>query len=156
METLEACTVVTDVHTIANLDLMTCTTKDYENIHTEFCLEALHATVVTALAGYFDVFFDLPDKPVHFSTGPQSTPTHWKQVLFYLQEPIVMTKGKSQFQIVPLRQPRSLTLQTNLTKTSFAGEKLAGELTCRRHRKHVRSLEVDISVQGKKYSFNLN
>jgi protein arginine N-methyltransferase 3 len=29
-----------------------------------------------------------------FSTGPQSMPTHWKQTLFLLREPISVTEGQ--------------------------------------------------------------
>jgi len=32
-------------------------------------------------------------KITSFSTGPQSIPTHWKQTLFLLREPIVVTEG---------------------------------------------------------------
>lgn len=30
-----------------------------------------------------------------FSTGPQSTPTHWKQTIFMLREPITVSEGLS-------------------------------------------------------------
>ncbi|KAG5654314.1 hypothetical protein H0H81_004733 [Sphagnurus paluster] len=33
------------------------------------------------------------DTIVSFSTGPQSVPTHWKQTLFLLREPITVTEG---------------------------------------------------------------
>ncbi len=34
-------------------------------------------------------------KITSFSTGPESVPTHWKQTLFLLREPIVMQDGTS-------------------------------------------------------------
>lgn len=36
-----------------------------------------------------------PEAPkiTSFSTGPQSIPTHWKQTLFLLREPIVVNEG---------------------------------------------------------------
>ena len=33
------------------------------------------------------------EKVRSFSTGPRSTPTHWKQTLFLLREPIVVDEG---------------------------------------------------------------
>ena len=42
---------------------------------------------ITAIVGYFDTYFDLPN-PVMFSTGPAVTPTHWKQTIFYMPQPI--------------------------------------------------------------------
>ena len=41
-------------------------------------------------AAYFDVDFAGPNirKPTVFTTGPHGTPTHWKQTLLYLQEPL--------------------------------------------------------------------
>jgi protein arginine N-methyltransferase 3 len=33
------------------------------------------------------------DKIVSFSTGPESTPTHWKQTLFILREPMFVSGG---------------------------------------------------------------
>ena len=29
-----------------------------------------------------------------FTTGPESEPTHWKQTLFFLREPITVSEGK--------------------------------------------------------------
>jgi len=48
--------------------------------------------LLTSIAGYFDVFFDL-DNPVSFSTGPLAAPTHWKQTIFFLDNPIAMKAG---------------------------------------------------------------
>jgi type I protein arginine methyltransferase len=33
------------------------------------------------------------DKITSFSTGPESTPTHWKQTIFILREPMVVSGG---------------------------------------------------------------
>lgn len=32
---------------------------------------------------------------VFFTTGPRGTPTHWKQTVFLLKEPLVVVEGKS-------------------------------------------------------------
>ena len=33
------------------------------------------------------------DKITSFSTGPESTPTHWKQTIFILREPMIVSGG---------------------------------------------------------------
>lgn len=37
------------------------------------------------------------EKITSFSTGPKSVPTHWKQTLFFLREPIVVDEGSPSF-----------------------------------------------------------
>lgn len=32
---------------------------------------------------------------VFFTTGPRGTPTHWKQTVFLLKEPLVVVQGSS-------------------------------------------------------------
>lgn len=87
--------VATTSHMLAELNLMTCSTKDYSYISSPFKLEALRDTSITAFAGYFDTFFDLPVESIHFTTGPQGEPTHWKQTVFYLKDPLQVRKGQS-------------------------------------------------------------
>lgn len=68
-------------------------TKDCVNFSSPFELKVKKTGSLTAIVGYFDIFFDL-DNPIHFSTGPYSAPTHWKQTVFSLSEPISITEGK--------------------------------------------------------------
>lgn len=83
--------VVTSSVQLCDLDLLTVTT-DCLDFSTEFQLVPTKTTEITALVGYFDTFFDLPN-PVTFSTGPHSKPTHWKQTAFLLQNPISVKEG---------------------------------------------------------------
>ncbi len=46
------------------------------------------------------------EKVTSFSTGPQSIPTHWKQTLFLLREPIVVEEGPSFLRFKCLADPR--------------------------------------------------
>jgi protein arginine N-methyltransferase 3 len=73
---------------------------------------------VTALAGYFDTFFDLPERNVFFSTGPHVTPTHWKQTVFYLSEPLEAKQGTVLTGWIdvrrPKRRPRNLKIIVHL------------------------------------------
>jgi len=42
-----------------------------------------------ALVAYFNVDFSKSHTPIRFSTGPRSRYTHWKQTVFYLNEPSI-------------------------------------------------------------------
>lgn len=92
---IEICNVddlMTNTAEIQAFDLYKVTT-DCVNFSSPFTLNVKKTGSLTAIIGYFDIFFDL-ENPVHFSTGPYSTPTHWKQTVFSLSEPISITEGK--------------------------------------------------------------
>lgn len=112
--------VLTEAQVVSDLDLMTVTEScmDFES---PLELRCLRAGKLTALAGYFDTFFELPEA-VEFSTGPQARPTHWKQTVFYLPEPL----------------------------TVAAGDVVRGHFKCRRDRKDVRALFVKIELAGQR------
>jgi protein arginine N-methyltransferase 3 len=95
VDVVRAETVATTASQLMLLDLATCNSRDI-SFKSPFTLKATHTEgdlPLTALVGYFDVFFDL-NKPVSFSTGPLATPTHWKQTIFFIDEPIIMKPGE--------------------------------------------------------------
>jgi hypothetical protein len=49
--------------------------------------EELHAFVV-----WFDAMFEGPDRTVELSTSPYSDSTHWRQSIFYIEEPVMVTQ----------------------------------------------------------------
>lgn len=118
--------ILTEPNVIADIDLMTATTESC-NFTYDFKLKVVTDGKVTCFVGYFDTFFELPHR-VEFSTGPQATPTHWKQTAFYLKD------------VVPVS----------------AGQVIEGTLKCRRHAKEVRSLAVTISVFGQTNQYTIN
>eukprot|EP00088_Acartia_fossae_P056829 TRINITY_DN6622_c0_g1_i2.p1 TRINITY_DN6622_c0_g1~~TRINITY_DN6622_c0_g1_i2.p1 ORF type:complete len:588 (-),score=142.04 TRINITY_DN6622_c0_g1_i2:598-2361(-) len=77
--------------TVLDLDINTCTVEDTE-FKASFDLAMTKDCDVTAIVGYFDIFFDLPNG-VMFSTGPEASPTHWKQTVFYLPKPMAIKQG---------------------------------------------------------------
>uniref|UniRef100_A0A674GQK0 type I protein arginine methyltransferase n=1 Tax=Taeniopygia guttata TaxID=59729 RepID=A0A674GQK0_TAEGU len=86
------------------------------------------ASVIKAIAGYFDVFFEKNcHNKVLFSTGPQCTKTHWKQTVFLLEKPIPVE----------------------------AGEALRGKITVRKNRKDPRSLFITLSVKDTQQTYSL-
>ena len=66
-------------------------------------------------------------QPIIFSTGPQSTPTHWKQTLFLFNESINVIQGS----------------------------KLKGKLNCRKSLENPRNLVIEIQVENLSCSFLL-
>ncbi|XP_046486951.1 protein arginine N-methyltransferase 3 [Neodiprion pinetum] len=118
---IEVCHVqdlITNVCELQSFDLYEVTTECM-NFTSPFSLKVKKTGSLTAIVGYFDVFFDL-DNPIQFSTGPHATPTHWKQTVFSLSEPISVTEG----------------------------ETVNGKLICRRHVKDVRGLVVTIQLKS--------
>uniref|UniRef100_A0AAG5CMT7 type I protein arginine methyltransferase n=1 Tax=Anopheles atroparvus TaxID=41427 RepID=A0AAG5CMT7_ANOAO len=117
--TVEECKpdhVITNANIIANFDLMEVDV-DCPNFSYDFELNVKRDSHLTALVGYFDTFFELPEH-IEFSTSPYTRPTHWKQTIFYLEEP------------VPVRE----------------GQSICGKFICRRDPKDVRSLFITIEV----------
>lgn len=118
--------VLTSPNVLVDLDLMTvdlnCPDFSYD-----FALETVKDGPLTAFVGYFDTFFELPEH-VMFSTSPFATPTHWKQVLFYLDQ----------------RYEQKV------------GDIIKGKFICRRDREDLRSLKVVIEVFGKTFKYALN
>ena len=93
IEVIPGRVVVSDNITVLDLDLNTCNIGDTQ-FSAKFDLRISQDSKLTGLCGYFDIFFDLPESPVMFSTGPQSKPTHWKQTIFYLPEKMAVKKDQ--------------------------------------------------------------
>lgn len=93
IEVIPGRVVVSDNITVLDLDLNTCNIGDTQ-FSAKFDLRISQDSKLTGLCGYFDIFFDLPESPVRFSTGPQSKPTHWKQTIFYLPEKMAVKKDQ--------------------------------------------------------------
>ena len=110
--------------TVLNLDLSTCTISN-TSFTSSFQLKISRDCELTGICGYFDIFFDLPDLTVMFSTGPQVAPTHWKQTIFYL--------------------PDKLPVKQNTT--------LNCSITCKRMRTDVRSLKISLTIEDKTYKY---
>lgn len=85
--------IVTSVHNIYSCDLYKCTVADTE-FTSSFELTCNDDTTVTTFVGYFDTIFQ-QENASNFSTGPFTRPTHWKQTLFHLRNPILCKKGCS-------------------------------------------------------------
>jgi len=118
--------VVSSQAKVLELDINKCSVEDTE-FSTNFTLEVTKDCEVTAILGYFDTFFDLPN-PVMFSTGPCATPTHWKQTIFYLSEKVSCKQN----------------------------QKLDGKIICKRMKTDARALKVSLELDGKVYRYTVD
>ncbi|CAG9836155.1 unnamed protein product [Diabrotica balteata] len=115
--------LLTDSQVVTEIDIKTCDMNACV-FSSKFNLTSVRDGILTAIAGYFDTFFDLENK-VEFSTGPNSTRTHWQQTLFFLPNTIDMK----------------------------AGDTVEGTISCKRLTKNVRGLSVTITIGSNKYQY---
>jgi hypothetical protein len=103
-------------YAMRSLDMHTVQIKDLQ-FTAPFTLVINKAQPLSAICSYFDILFEQGcDNPVYFSTGPEATPTHWKQTVFYIEPPISVAPG----------------------------DVVDGELVCRRQKHNTRALVVNI------------
>jgi type I protein arginine methyltransferase len=75
-------------------------------------------------------------KEVSFSTGPLSTPTHWKHTLFLLREPIKVEEGKIEHSL--------LFHYALLSQSLNLGTTITGTFHCAKSADNSRELDVEI------------
>lgn len=83
--------IITEEYKLCTFDMYTCDTNS-TNFKVEFKLNVNKTCSMTGIVGYFDSIFD-NENPVTLSTAPHSPPTHWKQTVFLLPDPIDVNKG---------------------------------------------------------------
>lgn len=110
--------VCTTADKILDVDLKTATVADLA-FSADFTVHAARNDFVHALVSYFDVTFSCCHKPVVLSTAPQATPTHWKQMVFYLSQALVANRGEEisgNFTVTPnAANERDLEVKLQLT-----------------------------------------
>ncbi|EDW38272.1 GL12503 [Drosophila persimilis] len=92
-----------------------------------FSLKCTQAGRLSAFVGFFDTFFELP-REVMFSTSPYHTTTHWKQTVFFIDQPQEVSWG----------------------------DVIKGKIISRRNTTDVRALNVEIQVFGKTYKYTVD
>ncbi|KFP29055.1 Protein arginine N-methyltransferase 3, partial [Colius striatus] len=127
VEVLDPNTLISTASVIKCIDCNTASIPDLE-FSSDFTLSITRSTKCTAIAGYFDVFFEKNcHSKVLFSSGPQCTKTHWKQTVFLLDKPIPVE----------------------------AGETLSGKVTVRKNRKDPRALLITFSMKELQQTYSL-
>ncbi|KAI8819499.1 S-adenosyl-L-methionine-dependent methyltransferase [Fimicolochytrium jonesii] len=121
--------IVADVQTVKRIDIGSTTVADLD-FTSPITLTATKDARVNGLLGWFDTFFTARDEAgnatsspeqiedVTFSTGPYTTPTHWKQTAFPFEHALEVRKG----------------------------ETISGTFECRKHSDNHRELTVIVDV----------
>jgi len=86
--------VVSDACSILDIDLYTCT-KEELDFTAPFQLRFSRDDYCHAFVAFFTVDFSKSHTTIRFSTGPRSTYTHWKQTVFYLDNPITVCQAET-------------------------------------------------------------
>ena len=125
VDSVQADAIATDHCKLWTLDLLTVT-KEHLTFECPFRLTMRRNDFVHAFVAYFDIVFSQCHKPIYFSTGPHAKYTHWKQTVFYINEPL----------------------------TADQGEVIEGVLRCAPNAKNHRDLDIEIGYKfnGKNHS----
>eukprot|EP00127_Corallochytrium_limacisporum_P003324 Clim_evm13s148 gene=Clim_evmTU13s148 len=93
VEVADAGEIITSKCMFKHLDLSTVEVEDLTFLE-DFHLLTMRDGTLSGLCVYFDVSFEQgQDVPVILETGPETTPTHWKQTILYLDQPVEVKKG---------------------------------------------------------------
>ena len=90
-----------------------------------------------AIVGYFEAGFVGPHHTEFLKTGPLDTPTHWKQTVLYLQDPIPVHIGGCGLLVCILY---------SLVDSSFAGDIMEGSVAVARNKQDQRSLNITLTL----------
>ena len=115
-----------DIGTVKPEDL------DIKESKFQLCLSK-EETTLTGLCISFDCDFksDLLEHSVKLPTGPECTPTHWKQTVLYLPEPMILDCGKEDQHVVE------------------------GKLTIARNSQNPRNLDFVLIIGEKTYKYKM-
>lgn len=118
VDTVQQEAVITDHCTLWTCDIQTVKKSDL-TFECPWRISARRNDFMHAVVVYFDIEFSHCHKPIKFSTGPQAKYTHWKQTVFYLQEPL----------------------------TAEVGEVVEGVLRCRPNARNHRDLDIELEYK---------
>ncbi len=93
VDTVQQDSIVSDAHKIFEIDLYKIKLEDL-SFKSNFHLNIKRNDFAHALVSWFDISFTKCHKPIHFSTSPYATYTHWKQTVFYLDDVLRVKKGE--------------------------------------------------------------
>jgi len=114
--------VVTNNCLIKEIDIQTMKKEDIP-FEAPFHLQIKRNDYIQALVTFFNIEFTHCHKRVGFSTAPEAPYTHWKQVVFYLEDYLTCTKGEELYGVFKLkpntRNIRDLDMEIDV---DFQGE----------------------------------
>jgi len=92
VDTCDPKQVITAPYKVLDIDIYTVTKPDLD-FDSRWELKLNKRDLCHAVVAYFDVQFSKSHRPIGFSTGPFAEYTHWKQTVFYIDEPMPAETG---------------------------------------------------------------
>lgn len=86
--------VMSDACRVLSIDIATVT-KEELDFSSKWKINFNRNDYCHALVAYFNIEFSKTHTKLRFSTSPKAEYTHWKQTVFYLDEPVVCEEGES-------------------------------------------------------------
>jgi protein arginine N-methyltransferase 1 len=118
VDSVDSRAVMSNVKPILSLDICTCS-KDDLTFAADFTIRANRQDYCHAFVAFFECAFTQIHKPIVFSTSPHAPYTHWKQTVFYLEEPITIKQGEDITASISCApnpgNPRDLDIRINYT-----------------------------------------
>ncbi|XP_060621693.2 protein arginine N-methyltransferase 3 isoform X2 [Anolis sagrei] len=127
VEDLDSTTLISEASVIKRIDCHVVSVSEL-GFSSDFTLRFTKTSMCTAIGGYFDICFEKNcNKQIRFSTSPCCAKTHWKQTIFFLENPISVEEG----------------------------EELKGRIMLHKNRKDPRSLIVTLSIKNVKQTYSI-
>lgn len=95
--------VVSNFCPILDINLLTVTADELA-FRSTYKLHITRRDIIDALVGWFEVGFFHCHRPIVLSTSPRSAETHWKHVVFYIDQPITVNAGDTLEGSIAVRQ----------------------------------------------------
>jgi SAM-dependent methyltransferase len=127
--------VIADAALLLDLDLTRCKVEDVQSVpRTQFCVPSHVRAEVHAFVGHFDVELT---EGFWLSTSPADEPTHWRQVIFYLDHPYNVTQDEAIHGAMSLKQAADNPRCWDIT-LEYGGDVVGAG-------KHTQRLTLDVS-----------
>jgi hypothetical protein len=106
VDTVESGMINSTACQILDVDLCTMKPSDVE-YSTEYSVKFTRRDRVHAIVAWFDTIFGNLENPVTLSTAPFKKYTHWKQVVFYLDQELKVEEGDELWGSIAVRKSKS-------------------------------------------------
>lgn len=125
VDTVEKNAIITTAYKFFDFDINTVT-KEQLDFHRKFKLEAIDLDLCHAYIVWWDALFP-GDEPVKLPTGPMNQYTHWKQLVFYMDQVLDLRTGDLITGLIALRRnehnPRELDIEIAWKVATVAKDK---------------------------------
>ena len=122
VDTVPANAIMSDYCCILDIDLVKMDPSEVE-FSNFYSLKMQYNDRVHALVTWFDTTFENLTRPVVLTTSPLKKYTHWKQSVFYLDEPIDVRKGDTIYGSIATRKDRKNFRELNIKISYHIEEK---------------------------------